>query len=476
VSNSKAYSGRDVNRVSLDSVLQGREGRDVWAGVDVGKYQVQVVLNWGPGDFGRPWKVDNPHQTGVLVGLLGRLAEGRKLVLAMEPSGTYGDVLRQACTDAGLVVHRVSPKAAHDYAEVFDGVPSQHDGKDAGVVAELARLGKSAPWPWAVPSERRRQIEYGVDRMDAQRRLGQMYGGRLEAGLARHWPEVLRQLKLTSPTLLKAVAEWGGPAALAADPEAAAKLKRWGRAPLADDAVARIVEGAKHSVGVRPQATDVQGLRDHAAAALAARKEQAQARKHLAALSAGDRAIEALAAVVGTATACVLVTHLGDPADYHCGAAYVKAMGLNLVERSSGTYQGRLKISKRGSAAVRFWMYLAALRLVKKDAPARPWYLRKKGRGGDGAAGRALVGIMRRLALALYNVGAKGEAFDPKRLFPGKGGKAGTAGKGGRRRATTYATAKSAKPKEAKAVRAGANAGAGAQAGAGAGGANQGKV
>jgi hypothetical protein len=33
-------------------------------------------------------------------------------------------VLRQACTDAGIEVQRVSPKAAHDYAEVFDGVPS----------------------------------------------------------------------------------------------------------------------------------------------------------------------------------------------------------------------------------------------------------------------------------------------------------------------------------------------------------------
>ena len=35
-------------------------------------------------------------------------------------------------------------------------------------------------------------------------------------------------------------------------------------------------------------------------------------------------------------------------------------MGLNLTERSSGMYKGKLKISKRGSSAVRYWMYLAA--------------------------------------------------------------------------------------------------------------------
>src|SRR5262249_54793102 len=49
--------------------------------------------------------------------------------VAMESSGTYGDALRQALGDNGIEVQRVNGKAAHDYAEVFDGVPSQHDGK-----------------------------------------------------------------------------------------------------------------------------------------------------------------------------------------------------------------------------------------------------------------------------------------------------------------------------------------------------------
>jgi hypothetical protein len=37
-------------------------------------------------------------------------------------------------------------------------------------------------------------------------------------------------------------------------------------------------------------------------------------------------------------------------------------MGLNLAERSSGKWQGKLKISKRGSSKVRRWLYMAALR------------------------------------------------------------------------------------------------------------------
>ena len=118
---------------------------------------------------------------------------------------------------------------------------------------------------------------------------------------------------------------------------------------------------------------------------------------------------------MGRATACVLWVELGDPGDYHCGAAYRKAMGLNLAERSSGKWQGKLKISKRGSSKARRWLYLAALRRVKEE-PVRSWYLRQKSqRRGEGKA--ALVGIMRKLALALYRVGGLGEAFDGNQLY-----------------------------------------------------------
>jgi hypothetical protein len=43
--------------------------------------------------------------------------------------------LRQALHGTGVEVRRASPQVAHDYAEIFAGVPSQHDGKDAAVGA-----------------------------------------------------------------------------------------------------------------------------------------------------------------------------------------------------------------------------------------------------------------------------------------------------------------------------------------------------
>lgn len=135
-----------------------------------------------------------------LVRLLLPLAQGRHLDVALEPSGTYGATLRQALHDAHLNVGRVSPKAAHDYAEIFDGVPSQPDGKDAAVVAELTALGKVTPWPYTTTPLWEQELAYWVDWLDAQRRLLALWSGRLEALLARHWPEATRILKVTSVT------------------------------------------------------------------------------------------------------------------------------------------------------------------------------------------------------------------------------------------------------------------------------------
>ncbi|MBV8431564.1 MAG: transposase [Solirubrobacterales bacterium] len=202
---SKPYSAVPVNRVVLEQLLRGRDGQEVMVGFDLGQYEALALPRWGNNDFSRPWRLRNPEQTPEVIGLLVRLAQGRTLRVALEPSGTYGDALRQACHDAGLEVLRVSPKAAHDYAFIFDGVPSQHDAKDAAVVAELAALGKATVWPYQVQPAWEQELAYWVDWLETQRQLLVVWAGRLEGLLARHWPEATRVLGVTQATLLQAL-------------------------------------------------------------------------------------------------------------------------------------------------------------------------------------------------------------------------------------------------------------------------------
>jgi transposase len=412
---SRAYRAVDVNRVEPAAWLQERGSRVVHAGLDVGKESILCTLRWGVKDFDRPWRVRNPCDVVRLAELLSVVAQGRQLIVALEPTGTYGDALRQALERAHLMVHRVSPKSASDYAEMFDGVPSQHDGKDAGVVAELAAQGRSWPWPLPVATEMEQELAYQVDWLDGQRRQMLLWCGRVEALLSRHWPEATRVLPLGSATLLQCLAEYGGPRGLAAAPDALQRVQGWGRRYLTAAKATALVDSARQTLGVTMGRWDEERLRRYAQLIQHCRGEMSAARRRLVALTEEHTTIRNLGAVVGVPTACVLWIELGDPQGYHCGSAYRKAMGLNLAERSSGKWQGKLKISKRGSSKVRRWLYLAALRWVREE-PVRSWYLRQKAqRRGEGKA--AVIGVMRKLALALYQVGGRGKIFDRQQLY-----------------------------------------------------------
>lgn len=412
---SRAYRAVDVNRVDIESWLRERDETLVHAGLDVGKESIFCTLRWRSDEFQRPWRVRNPFDVARLVELLVEVGRGRRLIVAMEPTGTYGDALRQALERGGLQVHRVSPKMASDYSEVFDGVPSQHDGKDAAVVAELAAQGKSWPWPMKAPTEAEQELAYQVEWMDGQRRQMMLWCGRVEALLSRHWPEATRIVPLASGTLLGCLAQYGGPRGLAAAADACECVQQWGRQFLSVEKAQALVDSARQTAGVAMGRWDEERLRRYAQQIQKCQAETRAARRRLCELTREHTAIGAMGEVVGVPTACVLWVELGDPSEYHCGPAYRKAMGLNLAERSSGKWQGKLKISKRGSSKVRRWLYLAALRWVRNE-PVRSWYLNQKAhRRGEGKP--AVIAVMRKLALALYRVGGRGEVFDRRQLY-----------------------------------------------------------
>jgi transposase len=411
----EAYRAVDVKQVIVESLVADKAGVAAFVGLDVAKSDFLATVRWSDACFERPWRAKSPEEIPDMIHRLQRLAAGRSLTVAMESTGTYGDALRQALTDAKLTVHRVSGKAVHDYAEIFDGVPSQHDGKDAAMVAELAAMGKSSPWPYEPLAEFDQELRYLVECMDVQQRIGMLWLGRLEALLARHWPEATQYLKLNSETLLQVLIKYGGPAALAADAKAAKRIKGWGGRFLQGEKIERFLQVSATSVGVRQTAVDRRRIEECAQAILSAKHEVQKASRTLEKLAQGHAIIARHAAVLGWATACVLWVYLGNPAKYHCAEAYRKAMGLNLKERSSGRYQGQLRITKRGPGAVRRWLYFTAMRLVQQPGLVE-WYEVKKGDRPKGGK-RALIAVMRKLALGLHVVGVGTESFDARRLF-----------------------------------------------------------
>jgi transposase len=412
------YSLVDVKGVKLDGLIRRLSGQECVVGVDVAKKEL-VACVYGPErQFERPWQVAAPREVRLLVERLVELGRHCRLQVAMESSGTYGDAFRQALTEAGVAVERVSSKAVKDHAEAFDGVPSQHDGKDAAVIAELCREGHSKPWPWWERPEEDQALRYWVRKLDTAQRIKQVFAGKFEALLARHWPEAGRLLAASGASLPKAMAHWGGPRELAGDPQAAAVLARMGGHYLTKEKIAAVIASAGSSIGVRMGRWARREMKDIARAILARRRQIRRCRRQLRGLVQDHPTIQAQAPALGLVTACVLWVCLGDVSNYPSAAAYRKAMGLNLRERSSGQHKGRLSITKRGQRLTRKWLYFSALRWLR-DPAVKAWARRKKERDGEGQGNKAVVAVMRRLALAAWYVGKHGEAFEASRLFPG---------------------------------------------------------
>lgn len=424
--NSRTYRSRSVESVDMEKMLEGREGQKAWVGVDVGKDSLYMVVRWADGEYTRPIVVSQPGNLRKGLALLKRLAEGRELGIALEPSGTYGDSFRYQCHLMGLRVCRVETRVSCAHAVVFDGVPSQHDGKDAAVLADLGSSGKAGPWDWQGADEVEESLAWSVAMATHFQKSEGQWRGRLEGLLAKHWPGITELLGLEGRTLHRLLLEYGSPAALALDAGAAEKLKSWGGWFLTEEKVAAVLASARENVGApmgeaaRAAVREVVTEMDRATEGLERHRRMAEEKGRQSAM------VEQLGGELGQMTAVVLAVEAGDAAKYPSASAYVKGLGLNLVERSSGRQKSALRISKRGSAMARQWLYLFTLRLIRGAAAGgtlERWYEAKVARDGGKGKGRALTAVMRRVARGIWHCRRTGKAFDAEKLFAARGEK-----------------------------------------------------
>ena len=410
----RSYKSVKVNEVVREKLFEMVRGSRLVVGNDVAKKTHVAALMGEDRRVLLTIRWDMPDELGSFVSLLQSLPVS-SLCLAMEPSGSYGDPLRFRLWESGIEVHRVSPKRTHDVSEYYDGVPSSHDAKSAAVIAAAYWDGASEVWP--VPGESERELKSLVGTMDRYASQVQQNVNRLEGVLGSVWPELGEILDLTSVTLWKLLAEFGGPAGVAADPkEARHLLRKTGGGFLAEEKINQVVSSARLTSGCPMTAGERQELSDLAEDTFRAHQQVLKWKRKVHRQCREDGPAAAMSSMVGLATSAVLVSELGDPGKYASAKAYEKAAGLNLKERSSGKHQGEKRITKRGSGTARRWLYLAVWRLVQKNAAFGAWYERKVARDGGRSKNRAIVALMRKLIRALWHVG-QGEAFDESKLF-----------------------------------------------------------
>jgi transposase len=410
----RAYHRTPIGEFSPSSLPKSNDGSRIVLAIDVAKRDMVAAITNDRAEVLATVAWKHPEQTPRLLEVLGELrADARTIEAAMESSGTYGDTLRRQLQEAGVVVYQVSGKRVNDAKVVYDGVASLHDAKSSAIIAKLHVDGRSAVWEDR--SEDERALKAAVSTMDLYQVQYLRLVHQLESWLARHWPEVTELVEVTSATLLALLARIGGPGDVAADPEAARRLMTgMSHRLMAPEKIERVIASATTTVGVP--------LVHHERLALSTLANEAhravrlyKVSKHALEKLAQGGPSQAVAPAVGNTTAAVLYTEVGDPRRFASAQAYMKAFGLNLKEKSSGMYTGRLRITKAGPGRARQYLWLAVYRWRRRDPIAQAWYEAKVRRDG-GSKARAVVALMRKLVKALYHV-ARGAPFDSAKLF-----------------------------------------------------------
>lgn len=410
----RIYRRMPVNDFQPDSIALADLGGKLVFAIDVAKVDMVAAIATADGRVLQTISWKAPEQNPSMLAILRSFrSAGVTVEPVMEPSGTYGDVFRRQLEQDGFTVFMVSGKRTFDARELFDGVPSLHDAKAAAIIARLHADGLSSVRRDEGPE--RRQLRAALAIMDLYQERYLQLVHRLESWLARHWPELPTLIELTSSSLMALLARIGGPADVAAEPDKARRLLLGiSHRLLEEEKVDAVIASAKASVGVPLVGLERDALMAIADDAYRAHRAFTTAKTKVDALAATTPAA-LLAPAIGHTTAAAVFVDVGDARSYSCARAFLKAMGLNLKEKSSGTIKGQLKITKRGPSRVRHYLWLAAFRWIQTDPVAKAWYQRKKQRDG-GRASRAAVAIMRKLAKALFHV-ARGATLDSTKLF-----------------------------------------------------------
>lgn len=417
------YRAESVEKISLEQLENAfPAGASIGVGIDVAKRNFMAALCDGAGETHLRVRFEHPRQTAQFVSLLeGLRTRGRVVEVAMEPTGTYGDALRYRLGTAGIAVFRVSNKHVHDSAELFDGSPSKHDGKDASIIGWLHAHKRSRRWEELDPA--RRSVRALVAQRDLYDEPMHRLITQMEPLLARHFPEYETIFDLNQRLTPWVVLErFGSPEALAkvSLAEVTSYLKDQTRRAPAAEVLNALLEAARNTSGTKMMSEEVDLIRLMSTEVLHLMRKRREVDARIEKATESIAVVRAMRPCIGPVTAAVVFAYVGDPQGYTSAAALEKAAGLNLIESSSGTDPNAddnvpRHISKRGASVVRKYLFLASLRLVRNDPIVKAWYQARRSFKAQQRT-KAIVAVERKLCRALFHV-AKGESFEAKKLF-----------------------------------------------------------
>ena len=410
-----------LTRIGVEQQAGFDVSRVLWVAVDIGKRKHEACLGRTDRVLRRRLVFSNTSE-GFLR-LEESIAQTRTrsridlVVVGMEPTGPYWKPLFAQLKARGYPVVLVHSKAVKHNRKTMAGNDGKTDSLDSLCIWDLLRQGKCF-----APIEREEKFESAYRMMqhyeDSCRRSGQIRN-QLRAVLAIVFPELNERFKkLDGKTALDFLAKnptpesirrlgpkrflerWRGPHG------------RWGRGFFAE-----IYDLAKKSIGVKDHLRSFE-LEIHLLVGEFRQALETQQRWFDLALdSVKDHDhLTLLTSIrgIGDKVAVGLLASLGDPTRFDHGKQWVSLAGLDLKLFESGDSIRRApRISRQGKGLLRYWLYLAAVILVRYPGPFRDLYLRRqKNSPGRGAKKRALIAVSDKLVRVIFAMLRDGKPYD----------------------------------------------------------------
>lgn len=397
--------------------------KGIVVGIDVSKGEAHYAAYLRSGKHTKVDKMKRNSQgfTKFAEFLLGLDRQGYQVWVAFEPTGPYSSCLSEWLRNLPYQVVQVNPFHVKRAKELRDNSPKKSDRKDPSVIANLVWSGcyrSLTVLEGAYAELRCCSVQWDSLRKNVGR-LRNEYRSVLEAWFPELGDILKNALCKTGRSIVR---KYRSPAHLGRSPlkRFQSFVKQVSRGGIDLETSEAIWTAARESVGVKSgyEARHQQLcvlLRRLELAESCQQDLRGQMEHYLQTLPSA----KALLTIpwIGVVTVGGLLGECGDLSRFRSYEAFEKFIGLNLCELSSGQYEGKHHISKRGRSRARHLACQAAMMHMSKNGLFHDYAMEAKQRRGEKrCSGKILVAVARKLLRIIFAIGRDGSSFDSQRL------------------------------------------------------------
>lgn len=326
------------------------------------------------------------------------------VVIGMEPTSVYWRTLFYYLEQKGFNVKLVSSLKVKHSKDIMDNSPLKCDQKDALLIARLVKDGNVLKY--RSPDKNILSIKKLIRIVEDLDKTASYYKNQLECFLSIHFPEINDVFfKLGGPTMRALLKEYPFPEDMRKADSFKIKelLRNASHGQINEDEADYLLEMARDTVGV-PEQTSAERLEIKNTIEMLelTDKNIKEVKARIKEILEPMPQYQILKSIPGISvmTSAVMTAALGDLSQYKSANQVLKKAGLNLYSFASGNYQGAERISRRGMALLRKYLFMSALLHTRYGFGFNGKYNSMVNRGV--AKKKVLVCIMRKLIKTAY--------------------------------------------------------------------------